>query len=118
VRLRQVAARTIAAVAIGVVAPACGGASKGAPSTTTAVGPYTVILKNLLFVPDKLTVPVGTTVTWVWRDGSVQHNVAFADFKSKIITKGEYKHTFAAAGTFDYICDVHPTTMKGTITAA
>lgn len=108
----------VATVTAALVAPACGGSKTSASTTTTAPGPYTVILKNLTFVPAKLSVPAGTTVTWLWEDGSVQHNVAFPDFKSKIMTKGEYKHTFGAAGTFDYLCDVHAQTMKGTITVA
>ena len=102
--------RRLAGVAVLLVAlaPACGGSKK--PEAPPP--PNSVILKNSNFKPAKLTVKAGTTVTWLWRDGTVQHDVAFDGFKSKVKTSGDYTHTFDQAGTFAYKCEVHPTTMK------
>jgi plastocyanin len=74
-----------------------------------------VQLKAITFEPDTVTIKVGEAVRWVW-EGGVQHNVNGGDvFKSKLQSKGEFVHTFDKAGSFDYRCDVHPTTMKGKV---
>jgi plastocyanin len=41
---------------------------------------------------------------------------AFKGFKSKLQTKGTYKHRFAKAGTYRYVCTPHAGAgMKGTV---
>lgn len=74
----------------------------------------TVVLKNIKFSPDEITVKKGETVTWQWDDGTVPHNVAFDDFKSEIQEKGTFEHAFTEAGVFEYKCTVHPT-MSGSV---
>lgn len=74
----------------------------------------TVLLKPAVFEPDETTIKVGETVKWEW-EGGVQHNVNGDGFKSELKRKGTFSHTFEEAGSFDYKCDVHPTTMKGTV---
>ena len=88
---------------------AVGDGDTGAPADAT------VDLKPTTFEPDEVTVKVGETVAWKW-GGGVQHDVEGDGFKSKIQSKGEFRHTFDEAGTFEYTCNVHPTTMKGTVT--
>jgi plastocyanin len=57
----------------------------------------------------------GSTVTWRWV-GSKRHDVTFKGFKSKLQTKGTYKHRFAKAGTYRYVCTPHAGAgMKGTV---
>jgi plastocyanin len=73
-----------------------------------------VSMKNLQFRPKHIKVPVGTTVTWKFDDGSVPHNVIGDGFKSPTTDKGSFEHTFATAGTFEYKCDLH-TNMTGTV---
>ena len=85
------------------------GASAGPPADAT------VDLKPTTFEPDEVTVKVGETVAWKW-GGGVQHDVVGEGFKSKLQSKGEFRHTFDEAGTFDYKCEVHPTTMTGKVT--
>ena len=114
-RPRVATKRGAAAFVIAVVLfTACGGAS--APDATALAltkGPL-VDLKGLVFKPNKLAVKRGETVTWVWRE-KVAHNVVFADkIKSKILSKGTYTRTFDKAGTFKYVCALHPG-MKGEI---
>jgi plastocyanin len=76
-----------------------------------------VVLDNFSFRPDKLTVPVGTTVTWINRD-DVPHTVVSTDKKTIVSpaldTDEKFSYTFTATGTNDYYCSVHPH-MKGRI---
>lgn len=96
---------------------ACGGDGGGAsmPDGDAGDAAATVRLKPVTFEPETATIKVGETVKWEW-EGGVQHNVNGEGFKSELKRKGTFSHTFEEAGTFDYKCDVHPTTMKGTIT--
>jgi amicyanin len=69
-----------------------------------------VKIADLAFSPLELTVPVGTTVTWVNKD-DLPHSVVDKGkaFRSKVFdTNGSFSFTFANAGTYDYICGVHP----------
>jgi plastocyanin len=82
--------------------------------------PSTVEVKidNFSFGPRTLTIPVGTTVTWVNRD-DIPHTVVSTDdpkvFKSKVLdTDEEFSFTFTKAGTYPYFCSVHPK-MTGTV---
>ena len=93
--------------------PEDGGGGSGAPAGPPADA--TVKLEPTTFDPAEVSIKVGETVRWDWA-GGVQHNVVFEEGQSKLQTKGSYSRTFEEAGTFDYVCEVHPTTMKGTVT--
>ncbi len=64
------------------------------------------------FVPETLTVPVGSIVEWVWTDQYDQHNVWWVD--QQLInspTKGagfKWAVKFLAPGVYDYYCTLHP----------
>jgi amicyanin len=69
-----------------------------------------VTIDNFTFGPAELSVPVGTTVTWINRD-DIPHTVVAKDkgFRSKALdTDDRYSFTFASAGTYDYFCGLHP----------
>jgi plastocyanin len=71
-----------------------------------------VKIDNFSFGPVTMTVPVGTTVTWINRD-DIPHTVVSSDdpkaFKSKVLdTDEKFSYTFTKAGTFPYFCSVHP----------
>lgn len=75
-----------------------------------------VSIDGFAFVPATLTVKAGTTVTWTNRDEE-PHTVASSDgsFHSPGMGTGAtFTHTFSAAGTFDYVCSIHPT-MHGSV---
>ncbi|RMI30558.1 cupredoxin domain-containing protein [Nocardia stercoris] len=85
--------------------PATGGNAPAAPT-----GPDSVVIDNFAFAPATLTVPVGTTVTWTNQDEE-PHTVASSNgtFHSPGMgAKATYSFTFTRAGTFDYICSIHP----------
>lgn len=68
------------------------------------------------FVPSIAYVTVGGTVTWKNVDSAAHTATESAGiFDSSIVMAGgEFSHTFADAGEFDYICIVHPW-MKGKV---
>jgi len=68
-----------------------------------------VTIDNFTFTPSTITIPVGTTVTWVNHD-DVPHTVTSKDkvLASKAMdTDEKYSHLFAAPGTYAYFCAVH-----------
>lgn len=73
-----------------------------------------VMIKNFAFDPGTVTVAKGGTVTWANQDSAV-HTVKFGSNESPSLKKGQtYSKTFNDAGTFDYICGIHPA-MKGKV---
>ena len=69
-----------------------------------------VKIENFTFEPQVITVPAGTTVTWVNAD-DIPHIVAEKDgaFRSAALDTGDgYSETFSAPGTVEYFCALHP----------
>jgi plastocyanin len=110
-RLRLAALAGLLALALS----ACGtsGASTTGSAADNNAGP-TVTIQDLAYTPERLTVPAGATVTWVWRDGAIAHDVKGGGFKSEVMTEGTFRHGFTEPGTYDYVCTLHPN-MTGTI---
>jgi plastocyanin len=77
-------------------------------------GGPTVTVKDMAYAPATLTVEVGTTVTWVFQDGAIAHDVKGDGFKSKVMAEGTFSHRFDQPGTYDYLCTLHPN-MTGMI---
>jgi plastocyanin len=73
--------------------------------------------EGIAFQPAEVTVGVGDTVTWTNND-SVGHDVTADSFSSGdpggMAPGDTFEHTFEEAGTFDYVCTVHPG-MEGTV---
>jgi plastocyanin len=75
-----------------------------------------VKIDNFTFAPQRLTVKVGTTVTWLNED-DIPHTIVATglEFRSKVLdTDDKFSFTFTTAGTFAYFCSLHPH-MTGTI---
>ena len=75
-----------------------------------------VVIANFSFSPKTFTIAAGATVTWTNHDGE-PHRIAAGDgsFHSPgLDTNATYTSTFPTAGTFDYICSIHPF-MHGTV---
>ena len=71
-----------------------------------------IAIDNYSFSPGAITVPVGTTVTWVNHD-ETPHTVAAGDnprsFRSEgLDTDDKFSFTFTKAGTYEYFCSIHP----------
>jgi plastocyanin len=92
-----------------------GGSKPTTPSVAPAAGGVTVAIKNFAFAPATVTIKVGDTVTWRNDDG-VPHDATSATWTSGQISAGQsYTRTFDAAGTFSYVCKVHPAMKAATI---
>jgi plastocyanin len=119
----------VAVLAISVLVAGCS-ASRPTASTSTSmptasvsvtapaapVSGNQVNIDGFAFVPATLTVSAGATVTWTNRDEE-PHTVAASDgsFHSPGMGTGAtFSHTFPTAGTFDYVCSIHPM-MHGTV---
>lgn len=74
---------------------------------------------DFAFEPDAVTVPVGTSVEWAYREGSSRHTVTFDDGQaSGDLEPGDaYTRTFDEAGAYPYACFFHPD-MTGTVTVS
>lgn len=90
-----------------------GGAGSAGGGGAGGAAAATVAIKDDFFEPEEVEIAPGEAVTWTW-EGNNPHNVSGDDFKSKIQTEGTFEHTFDEAGTFDYICTVHPS-MKASV---
>jgi plastocyanin len=75
----------------------------------------TVTLAGNAFDPHEVTIRAGDSVTWIWDDGAVQHDVVAEAFSSAIQADGTYRRTFEEPGTYAYLCTLHPR-MTGTVT--
>ncbi len=76
-----------------------------------------VTIADFHFTPPSTTVHVGDTITWT-NDGPSSHTATASDgsFNTGTLSKGQSaSHTFTKAGTFAYVCTIHPF-MHGTIT--
>lgn len=90
-------------------------AGEDAPPAAPA-GPDAVNIDGFAFAPATLNVKAGSTVTWTNKDEDPHTVVAGGGtFRSQALgSGGVYTFTFPAAGTFDYICSIHPF-MHGTV---
>ncbi len=89
--------------------------SKEAPLTTEVLilGEDTHLTQD--FKPSTITVPVGTTVTWVnkskWAHTVTSDN---GSFNENIIAGGSFSYSFTERGSFAYHCDLYD--MVGMVT--
>ena len=102
----------LAALSVAVVgAAALMRDGKVAAAAAPAMKPA-ITIDNYSFTPGTLTVKRGTTVTWTNKDDDV-HTIKGADgpeaFSSPALESGaRFGFTFQHAGTYHYICTVHP----------
>jgi plastocyanin len=100
------------ASALGMFVAVGGSFAKPASEKGSAVeAKVEVKIHNFAFMPQELTVAVGTTVEWVNRD-DIPHAVVSDDkktFKSKALdTDEKFSYTFTQPGTYPYFCSIHP----------
>ena len=78
-----------------------------------------ISLNRMAFFPNAVTVTVGTTLKWINSQvDQTDHNVAALDgsFNSGVMKPGDsFSFTFAKAGTYQYVCSIHPDQMRARI---
>ncbi|MFJ1973833.1 plastocyanin/azurin family copper-binding protein [Streptomyces sp. NPDC087903] len=82
-----------------------------APSAYAATS-HQVVMSGYAFAPRALTITSGDTVTWVNQD-TAPHDVKTTSgpesIHSPMLDKGgTWSHTFTVAGSYGYVCTVHP----------
>lgn len=103
-------------------ASAMPGMTMSPPAGGTSAAPVAgtkVAIKNFAFAPANLTVKPGTTVTWTNQDTDAHtvtsHN-AGGPLRSPALGTGKnYSYTFTKAGSYAYLCTIHPF-MTATVT--
>jgi plastocyanin len=86
------------------------------PAASAQAADAEVQIDQFAFAPQRVTVKVGTTVTWINHD-DIPHTVTSSSksFKSNALdTKDKFAFTFTTPGTYEYFCSLHPH-MTGTI---
>jgi len=116
-----------------LVLAACGGASGKAGAADNMAGMHmaaagnatdggaavatdAVHIKNLAFSPATITVKAGSAVVWT-NDDAIEHDITFdgGAIASSVLNHNDtFSHTFPTAGTYHYICSIHPF-MHGTV---
>ena len=94
----------------------------GASALAGSIGAGTVLaadqdvaISGFTFSPRTVTVNVGDTVTWTNSDAQAHTATSGDAWDTGDIADGDSASiTFRAAGTFDYICAIHPQ-MTGTV---
>jgi plastocyanin len=89
----------------------CGESESAEPVATTEVA----MVKSYRFDPKVIEVDAGESVTWT-NDDNFTHNVAFEGSEPMKMSPGDSTtRTFDRAGTFPYVCTLHPQDMQGTV---
>jgi len=105
-------------IVAGLMLVSCSSDSSPTGSSGTPPSPNSVNIQGMAFSPGSLTVAAGTKVTWTNKD-SAPHTVTSTGSPSftssgTLSQNGTYSFTFVTAGTYTYICSIHPS-MQGTI---
>jgi plastocyanin len=91
-------------------------ASKRPSPIATPAASSAVSITDFKFGPATVTIHAGDTITWT-NNGATEHTATASGgtFDTGLLSKGKSaSHNFPQAGTFKYICSVHPF-MLGTV---
>ena len=132
----EFAAPSGSAAASGSASAAPSGSGSAAPSGSGSAAPsgsaggtaVDITASGIAFTTPTVTAPAGTpfTIHFDNQDANVPHNVQVKDASGQSVFKGEvfpgvaakdYQVNALPAGTYSFVCDVHPN-MMGTLTAS
>jgi plastocyanin len=115
--------RIMLGVFLTVATAACGSSNTPTTPTTPSPTPMSVsipmgarTLGDKSFVPNPVTVTVGSTVTWTNADTIPHNSISDTNVWSSpnIPPGGQFAFTFQSKGTFPYKCTIHAG-MVGTV---
>jgi glucose/arabinose dehydrogenase len=70
----------------------------------------------MTYAPSQLSIGVGDTVVWTWRQSNHTVTATGGAFNSNVKNIGfTFSHTFQASGNFPYYCTVHGLLMSGNV---
>jgi len=112
------------------LAAACLAGAAAAPARAgQAPKPKLVTVADFYFAPSAVTIPKNGTVKWVWASTNYEsHDVHLKtgpkglkqkgtySTKTTAVTNATFKHAFPTPGVYHFICTIHPTRMKMTVT--
>ena len=91
--------------------------------------PVKVTVNDFYFAPTSVTIKKGRAVKWIWSSyNTYPHDVHLkqgpAGLKNKsrfsttttAVTDASFQRTFEVPGTYKFICTVHPSEMRMTVT--
>ena len=91
-----------------------GGAGPAGSEDVHAAADGSVSIGDFFFSPASITVGIGDSVTWT-NNGQETHNATGNGIGTGNLDNGESgSATFSSAGSFNYICTIHPQ-MNGTV---
>jgi plastocyanin len=121
VRVRRLLAACVAAIAL------LGATAAGTSGATTK--PARVTVNDFYFGPTEVTIRKGGLVKWAWSStNSYPHDVhlkkgpkglkdrASYSTQTTAITEAHFQKKFPTAGSYRFICTIHPTEMHLTVT--
>lgn len=108
-----------ALIALGAAAAGFGVAAAPAQADTVVIAGTDA----LVWEPSLVDIKPGDTVTWTFAGTTQYHNVWSASPNWSVQSPGgvpapDFSYTFEAEGTYDFYCQVHPDTMRGTVRVA
>ncbi|MBA3470746.1 MAG: lamin tail domain-containing protein [Herpetosiphonaceae bacterium] len=85
--------------------------------SATPVGVTNVAISNFSFIPNNVTINVGTSVRWTNNDGAAHTSTSNTGVwnSGTLLTGQQFTFTFPTVGVFPYFCAIHPA-MTGTVT--
>jgi plastocyanin len=105
------------------------GANAGCAASAPAPKPAKVTINDFFFAPNAVTIKREGSVKWVWSSlNAYPHDVHLKQGPKGLKNKGTYstkttaisgahfQKRFPTAGTYKYICTIHPSEMKLTVT--
>lgn len=84
-----------------------------------AIADAAISINNFAFIPQNITITAGETVTWTQNQRGQLHTTTSdaGAWNSGNLRLGQsFSRAFTTPGTFPYHCNIHPRTMRGTIT--
>lgn len=120
------AARSARALALGLLATLVVGLAAAGAGAAPQTARVTV--NDYFFDPTAVTIGKGGSVKWVWSAANVaSHDVHLKSGPKKLenrrsystgtsaVTEARFRKSFERAGTYKYICTIHPTKMRMTV---
>jgi plastocyanin len=122
------AARRVVALVLGL-AVATSLAAGTAVAGKLPKKPPVVSVADFYFGPNEVTIHRGGSVKWIWAAANTEpHDVHLKQgpkglkakgsysTKTTAVTNARFEKSFTTPGTYKYICTIHPTQMKMTVT--